>query len=381
MNDPTSTSSGSFSLATTLAAQAYTDPSVFDAEKDRIFYRSWQYIGPESWLGEGGDYLTGEVVNERIFVIRTTEGELKAFYNVCKHRAHGLLHGRGRVRRVICPNHGWSYSIDGQLHAAPGCERVPGFEPSKVALSSVRVETLKGLVFVNLDPQALSLGKSYPGLAKELEELVPELDRLEWCPPEVVASDLGGPLARSAELHTNWKVLLDNCVECYHCRIAHPAFADLVDLETYRIKDNGTFTTHVGNCVRPDNRSAYRFNESDTVQRIAFWHLWPNTVITLYPGVANMGVFKFTPTRHDLTRIHSDSFRRPGPMSDVERDRIRYIANILWPEDVAICESVWRGLHSRSYDGGLLMLNGALDAVGEDSVRLFHRMWARSMER
>lgn len=389
MNDPTSVAVDISSLArlvlapdfsTVLPARAYTDPRVFEVEKERIFYRTWQYIGPESELATPGDYLTGEIVDERVFVIRTGEGELKAFFNVCKHRAHGLLHGRGRVRRhVTCPNHGWSYDLDGRLRNAPGCERVSGFDPSAITLSPVRVETLKGLVFVNLDPQAPSLADSYPGLAEQVEALVPELDQLGAFPSEDEDSQSGGNLGLPGELRANWKVLLDNCVECYHCRIAHPAFADLVDLETYRIEDHGTFTKHVADRVRPDNR-AYRFSKADPVQRLAVWHLWPNTTISVSPGIANLGVFKFTPARHDLTLIHSNSFRKPGPLSDAERDRIRFNADIFWPEDVRICESVWQGFHSRSFEGGPLLLNGALDATSEDTVRLFHRMWAKSME-
>lgn len=363
----------------TLPARAYTDPSLMKEEKERIFFRTWQYVGHECELARPGDYITARIVDEGIFVVRTQQGKLEGFYNVCKHRAHELLQGSGRLGPIItCPYHAWAYDLHGRLSAARGSENVLGFDKSEIQLSPVRVESLLGLVFVNLDPDALPLAESYKGLSEQLEAQVPGINQLTKSPAQADGGETWSYRGRPGELRTNWKVLLDNSLECYHCSPSHPAFSELADLATYRITEHGTFTTHVAH-VRPQN-SAYRFGSSDPVQRITFWHLWPNVILALMPGLPNLGAFKFTPTRHDLTAIHYDSFRLAGPLTESESARMRYGAEVLWPEDEGLCEAVWRGLHSRSYSEGRLMMNGRLDAMSEEPVRFFHRLWTESMD-
>ncbi|HKJ51657.1 MAG TPA: Rieske (2Fe-2S) protein, partial [Gammaproteobacteria bacterium] len=107
----------------TLSSDYYTDREIFELEKERIFYRSWQYVAHECMLSDAGDYITLRLCDENLFVIRSSDGQLRSFYNVCKHRAHELLEGRGNLRKlIVCPYHAWSYDNRGELVRAPMSE-------------------------------------------------------------------------------------------------------------------------------------------------------------------------------------------------------------------------------------------------------------------
>ncbi|HLB06710.1 MAG TPA: Rieske (2Fe-2S) protein, partial [Alphaproteobacteria bacterium] len=121
----------------TLPAEWYTEPAVFEAEKESIFYRTWQFAGHAGQLANPGDYVTSPLLDQNVFIVRGTDGILRAFHNVCRHRAHQLLQGSGNVRVITCPYHAWSYELDGRLRAARGHETVAGFDRSEFCLSPI----------------------------------------------------------------------------------------------------------------------------------------------------------------------------------------------------------------------------------------------------
>ena len=157
-------------------------------------------------------------------------------------------------------------------HAA--VKNVTGFDANEFCLKAVRVEVFVGFVFINLDPNAPALASQVPGLDDEIRDIVPGFDRM------VKVAEL------RSEIRCNWKVAVDNYLECYHCKSAHPAFANLVDLGSYRSKICGIHSSHIGERVNPQNK-AYAFSPDDPVQRVAFWYLWPFTVFNVYPGRAD----------------------------------------------------------------------------------------------
>ena len=213
----------------TLPGWAYTDPAILAAEADRVFFRTWQYAGAAQELAKSGDYFTARVLNQSVLVMRGRDGTIRGFYNVCQHRAHELLDGRGNARVVKCPYHAWSYGDDGSLRTARGAERQPGFEPARFCLKPVRVEVFAGkFVFYNLDPDATPMSELAPDLAAELSAEIPQFDAL--VPAESVPAR---PMA------ANWKVVLDNFHECFHCGPAHPAFSDMLDMANYRTTTHG----------------------------------------------------------------------------------------------------------------------------------------------
>src|SRR5207237_8989038 len=137
-----------------LPARVYTSPVIFAAEREAIFVRGWHMAGHISDLPEAGSYITAAVHDQKVFICRGKDGELRGFYNVCAHRAHELLTGAGQVKVITCPYHAWSYHLTGALRSARGTESQEGFDAGEICLTRVRVETLGPIVFFNLDPAA-----------------------------------------------------------------------------------------------------------------------------------------------------------------------------------------------------------------------------------
>ena len=137
-----------------LEARDYTDPTVYDEEKRQIFTRTWQFACHASELASPGDYVAFEIFELPMFVVRDGDHSIRAFHNVCMHRAHLLVEGSGNAKALVCPYHSWTYELDGRLRRAPNQDKVPGFDPSAICLTAARIENFCGFVFVNLDPDA-----------------------------------------------------------------------------------------------------------------------------------------------------------------------------------------------------------------------------------
>ena len=171
---------GQFSMdpdaAVTLPGHLYYNPKTYELEQEAIFARTWQYVAHVSRLQSPGDYVVKDIGQQSVFVVRTADGELKGFHNVCQHRAHPLLNGQGQLSgRITCPYHAWAYGLDGVLQFARGSENVAGFKCSEIRLQPVRIDTLCGFVFVNMDNDALSIAELHAGLEKEIRPCHPTL--------------------------------------------------------------------------------------------------------------------------------------------------------------------------------------------------------------
>ena len=346
----------------TLPSRLYLDESIYEQEKQKIFYCNWHYAGHLSQLNKPGDYLTATVADESIFIVRGQDQTLRGFYNVCRHRAHQLLEGSGNTRNIVCPYHAWSYALNGELRHARISEKVPGFDKSEFCLQPVRVDTLCDLVFFNLDPDAESLDSQAPGLAQDLQERIPELGNLRAAES---ISPFGSAIA------ANWKVVVDNFVECYHCPLVHPEFASLVDMSSFQMDTFSNWSRQLAPDTRPDN-TAYPFDSDAPVQSAAFWYLWPTTSIGMFPGSPNLIVLSILPLGHKKT-----SFSGYQYALDIDQDddiRQQYQVDVLSPPDVALCESVQRGLKSRSYDQGRFMVDSDTSGIAEHAVHQFHRL-------
>jgi choline monooxygenase len=352
----------------TLPASHYTDPEVFEREKEEIFFKTWQYVGPACEVANPGDYMTGTVVDQGVFAIRGRDGELRAFYNVCQHRAHELLQGKGNVKAVItCPYHAWAYAPDGSLRAARNCEAVSGFDKKDFGLKAVRVEEFCNLVFVNLDDDAAPLAEQAPHLEASLREAVPGYDDLVFG---------GTSTFGDSVMQAGWKVVVDNYVECYHCGPAHPAFADMIDMACYEHTIDGITAFQLGPKTKPEN-SAYHFNAEDPIQRAAFWYIWPTTTINIVPGSVAVNVTCIVPRSATTASFVNDRFVVEGePENDARND---YLFNLLGREDQLLCESVQRGLQSKAYDQGRIMVDDARGGEAEHVIHFFHRKVAEAL--
>ncbi len=346
-----------------LPGRFYTDPEIFALEKEKVFFRTWQYVGPAELLAKPGDYLTYRLLDQNIVIIRGADGGLRAFYNVCQHRAHKLLEGSGHVKVITCPYHAWSYDLDGGLRTARGTEKVAGFEPSEICLKPVRVEEFCGFVLINLDPGAPSFRTQTKELEADIGRYAPDLDRL------TLSKRL------SYDLAANWKNVVDNFLECYHCPVAgdgHRAFVELIDMDSWVTATHGMYVTSMGR-ARPGRNSAYDITDADVLEH-AMWWVWPNILLLRYPGRGNFMVWNQVPLDTERTHQTFDIYFLDQTPTAAERQEIRYLDEILQPEDIAIVESVQRGQRSRGYVQGRFMVDAERGPMSEHGVHHFHRM-------
>lgn len=190
-----------------LPPEAYRSEALLALERSRIFRRSWLCCGLAAEIPEPGDYLTDTIDDQPIVVVRADDGSVRAFSNVCLHRMMRLLEGRGRVRKIACPYHAWTYDLTGRLIAAPHMERSPGFKVQGHRLPEIRVEVWEGWIYVTLDSEA-------PSAASLLAPLHGVVARYA----------MAGYIPVATQDHvwaTNWKLLTENFMEGYHLPVAH----------------------------------------------------------------------------------------------------------------------------------------------------------------
>ena len=349
----------------TLSSEYYTNPAVYEREKEAIFYRTWQYVAHRSAFTEPGNYVTLRICDQNIFVMKGGDGVLRAFYNVCRHRAHELLaEPHGNVRSaIVCPYHAWTFEREGSLRRARFSEDRPGFDKADFGLRPIRLEVFCDCVFVNLDVGAESLASLAGDMEEDLRRRVPYLGDLEMPSKQI---DLLG----STDQNAGWKVVVDNYVECYHCRHAHPDFASLISFDHYQVDVGRIWSRQLGSETRPKN-TAYDFDPDDGYSGAMFWYLWPNTTFNILPGSNELAVFAIRPIGHEWSSFEGHVLTADGRTNEA---RTAYTANVLAPEDIALCESVQRGLKSKGYDQGPIMAGAAPTGENEFAIHHFHRL-------
>ena len=341
-----------------IGADCYIDPGYLDVEREQIFRRSWQYLCHEQTLGEPGSYMAASVAGRSIVAVRGEDGVLRAFYNVCKHRGHELLKGGGRTRLITCPYHAWAYNLDGRLYQARRSELIENFDPAGVFLTPVRVEVFCHLVFVNLHPEAAPLAAQTEDLAREVTRFAPDLESL------VFAHRL------TYTVRANWKAVVDNFLECYHCPVAHRDFVSLVEMDTYKVTAHGIWSSHMARAGRRENQ-AYGIGEASVTDH-AVWYLWPNTTLMRYPGRGNFMVWRFIPVGPEETYEEFDFFFESVPPTEQEMEAIRFIDEVLQPEDIGLVESVQRGMRTPAFERGRYLVDPDGSGLSEHAVHHFH---------
>lgn len=341
-----------------LRSRAYTDPAWAVADLEAIFARTWQWVCHVEKLAKPGSYVSATIAAMPIAVVRDRDGTLRAFYNVCKHRAHELLSGSGTTRSIACPYHAWVYGLDGQLKGARRADRMDGFDTSGICLDQVQVEEFGGFVYVNLDPRARPLGE-------QAEDLAVEIDR--WAPD---VAQLTHAKRLTYDVETNWKNVIDNFLECYHCHIAHKEFVDLVDMDTYEVRTHGIWSSHFAEAGKHTN-AAYDVSGA-TVNHHAVWWLWPNTCLLRYPGRGNFMVFQVVPAGAERTLETWDFFLETRELNDAEAQTVRYVDEVLQQQDISLVESVQRGMRTPAFDQGRIVYDPTGSGLSEHGVHHFH---------
>lgn len=350
--------------AYTIPAQFYTHPAAFDHEKERVFANSWICVAHGSEVAQPNEYITREIIGENILVVRGRDKVLRAFYNVCPHRGHQLLSGDGKAKNVItCPYHAWAFKLDGELAHARNCENVHNFNKDIAHLTPVRVEEYGGFIFINMNPQAGNVEDQLPGLAAKVREACPTVDNLKLA-------------ARFTTLTpANWKNIVDNYLECYHCAPAHPGFADSVQVDRYWHTLHGNWTMQFG-YARPSEQS-FKFEEGKDASFHGIW-LWPCTMFNIPPLDGMMTVIYEFPVDAETTLQHYDIYFTNEELTAEQQKLIEWYRDVFRPEDLRLVESVQKGLKSRGYRGqGRIMVDGANSGVSEHGIAHFHNLLAQ----
>ena len=201
----------------------YRSHVTYARELDRIFYKSWLYAGHVSQVPSEGDYFLYEIGEDSIIVSRSADGEIHASMNICRHRGARVCDElQGNRKTFVCPYHGWVYNLDGSLRAARHMELKDEFNAGDYALKSVNMIEYEGLLFVNFDPAA--------------QDFVPALDSIKVA---LEPYDLANAKIAHSQIYrvdANWKLTLENYLECYHCATSHRAYAKLHTLEALNEK-------------------------------------------------------------------------------------------------------------------------------------------------
>ena len=318
--------------AETLPFSWYSDDEVLRRERSRIFACTWQYGGRAGDVAEPGSFLTTDAGGVPILVTRDGAGELRAFLNVCRHRGAVLTDGCGTRNTIQCHYHAWTYDLDGSLRNAPRSEREPGFDRSEWPLLPASVDTWGPFLFVNPDPDTIPL-------AEHLGEL-----------PEIMARDidLDGLVFHSRVefgSNANWKIVVENFLECYHCATAHPSFSDAVDVhpDRYLLEAHPTF-------------SAQFCKAKVSGEHGQFHLLYPNTGINVFPGPANLSIGPVLPNGTGRTERYLDYFFAPDVDEHWLKDFFVFDDQV-GKEDTALVESVHRGMAAGVLAQGRLLLN------------------------
>jgi choline monooxygenase len=345
------------SRARTIPAQWYTDPAALAAEKEKVFWRTWQPVGYAAAVGRPGEYLACEVAGEPIAVVRGADGVLRAFSNVCRHRASIILEGKGFAKSLRCPYHGWTYSLDGRLLVAPEFEGVEDWDLKQVSLPAVRVEEWGPFVFVNVDGQAPPLGEVMGNIPEQVAELGCPINRLHFS------------YRRDYLIKCNWKVYIDNYLEGYHLPAAHPSLFRELDYNQYRVDTFRYYSSQFAPIrpPRPGRDEPRRYSVEDASNRALYFWIFPNFMLNVYPD--NLSSNIILPVGHDQTLTIFEWFTYPqdGLAAEISGDTVAF-SDEIQQEDIKICENVQKGLQSRTYD------RGRYSVKRENGVHHFHSL-------
>jgi|TARA_B110000093_G_scaffold182346_1_gene228730 phenylpropionate dioxygenase-like ring-hydroxylating dioxygenase large terminal subunit len=207
MDDLKANTSLPFDKARAMSPSVYTDHNFLDAELSKIFSRDWFCVGRADALAKPGDYLTLDLADQPILVLRDNTDKLRAMSNVCRHRMSTLLEGRGSIRAIVCPYHAWTYNLDGTLRGAPAMDQNTAFCKSDVVLPNVACEEWLGWVFVSLNPEAVPV--------------VSELEQVQNLVGDFGMENYTETFFETHVWNTNWKILAENFMESYHLPVCH----------------------------------------------------------------------------------------------------------------------------------------------------------------
>jgi choline monooxygenase len=348
------------SEASTIPAPWYVDPRIADLEGQTVFTHSWQVAGRAEQVERPGQFVTATITGEPIVVVRGADGQLRAFYNVCRHHAAKVVtEPCGSASILHCPYHGWNYGLDGSLKGMPEFDGVKNFERHENGLVPVKGDIWEAFVFVTLDPNAQLLHDFLGGLVNRCAPL--GLAKLHYFDTRVY------------DIACNWKVFVDNYLDGgYHVPHLHKGLNSVLDYKQYTIENEDRYCLQSSPMVVSNEDAA----TGSTRKGDRAWYFWqyPNFMINCYEGYMDTNLV--VPVDVDHCRVIFDFY-----FSDVSESRRDHnaqsvaVGDRVQSEDLGICEDVQRGLKSRAYGAGRLSVRR------EAGEHLFHRLLAADLKR
>jgi len=347
--------------ASTIPAPWYTDERIVALERRAVFAHSWQVVARVDQLREPGDFVTSVVAGEPVVVVRTEQGDLRAFFNVCRHHAAAVAtEPQGKCNSFQCPYHGWTYELSGALRTTPDFDGALDFDKSENGLVPIAVTTWENFVLVNLNadpaPGGARLDDAWSDVVARVAKL--ELGTLRFFE------------RRSYVLDCNWKVYVDNYLDGgYHVPYAHKSLNTVVDYKEYQIEcfANSVRQWSPMRVGRDAETAALRGG-----QVANYWWIYPNFMINWYEGVMDTNLV--VPLGVDRCEVVFDFYFNDVSEAAGKRNRRSIdVGERVQNEDVGLCEAVQRGLGSRAY------VSGRLSPRREAGEQLFHRLLHRDL--
>lgn len=324
-----------------LPFRQYAD-SARSAAESELIKSSWQYFGPAEKVARPGSYLAGHCGRVPVVVVRDLDGELRAHVNVCRHRGTVVMRGDGECRRLQCPYHAWTYDLDGGLKNAPRSDREPSFDASSLGLVPARVTVLGPMLFVAVDEQA-------PAIDADLAELHRSF--------EAIGLDLGDlryhgrtPFETSAD----WKIVIENYLECYHCPVAHPGFAAVMETspDKYVLSEVGGLLSHRA-AVRGRAPETYR---SGGIDSGSYYVMMPNHTFDVNPGQQNLAASVSLPDGPGRCVGFTDRYFGTATTKEFIEEMIAFDDEV-GGQDQDLVEWVQQGVSSGVVPAGHLLLD------------------------
>lgn len=354
----------------TLPAWVYNHPAVFAQEKERVFLNSWQLVGHVNEITAPGQYLRFDLLDQSAIVIRGEDDEIRAFHNVCRHRAFRLLHGsKGECSKLLrCQYHGWSYDFAGRLIGVPHEDTFEGLERENFGLRAIEFEVFMGLIFIRFRPGGASV-------ATELEPVREPLSHYRIDQMQPIGPHTETPIA------ADWKIAVENNSEAYHVPIGHPGLQRLYG-STYRLEilGNGT-STGDGTLLAPNPRSSWSERHylkllpqnSQLPQEFQrswrYYSTFPNLAFDIYPD--QIDYFQILPIAPGRSLSRSHAYALPDNRREMRAARWlnQRINSQVGKEDVGLVEGTQAGLASLGYGKGLLSKKEARVKLFQDRLR------------
>jgi phenylpropionate dioxygenase-like ring-hydroxylating dioxygenase large terminal subunit len=341
----------------TLPYSWYTDPAVAAAEGDRIFRRSWQYAGHTGELDGPGSLFPTKVGGLPVVVLLDGQGELRAFLNVCRHRGTLLVDERQRSGTIQCPYHAWTYGLDGSLRGAPRSKDEPGFDMDELGLVPVQVDTWGPFVFANPDIDGPSLSTALGDLPDVVADNELDVDTLRF------------HHRAHYRVEANWKIAVENYLECYHCQLNHPGFVKLIDERAQRQEVSGLRLSQFPPLHTQALSGDAPYDVSGGPPTSQYHILFPATKFNVNPGRPNLSIGPMWPVAPNRTEAWLDYFFPEGT-DEAWIEQMLAFDDQVGAEDTGLIEAVQHGAGSGALPHGrLLTRTEALIGSFQEMVR------------